>query len=37
MIQYADGDKMDMKGIAMQVGIKLTSVEAYAAAVKAYF
>ena len=34
MIQYADGDNMDMKGIQKQVGFKLTSVEAYATAVK---
>lgn len=35
MIQYADGDNMDMSGIIKQVGVHLTSVESYAAAVKA--
>ena len=35
MIQYADGDDMDMSGIMKQVGVNLTSVESYAAAVKA--
>ena len=34
MIQYADGDNMDMSGIMKQVGVNLTSVESYAAAVK---
>jgi uncharacterized protein YbjT (DUF2867 family) len=35
MIQYADGDNMDMKDIQKQVGFKLTSVQKYATAVKA--
>jgi uncharacterized protein YbjT (DUF2867 family) len=34
MIQYADGGAMDMDGIAAQVGMELTSVAAYANAVK---
>ena len=34
MIQYADGDNMNMSGIMKQVGVNLTSVESYAAAVK---
>ena len=34
MIQYADGDNIKMNGIMKQVGIELTSVEAYAQAVK---
>ena len=34
MIQYADGDNMDMSGIMKQVGVHLTSVESYAEAVK---
>jgi uncharacterized protein YbjT (DUF2867 family) len=34
MIQYAEGDAMDMRKIVQQVGFDLTSVEAYAQSVK---
>ncbi|GAB2561869.1 SDR family oxidoreductase [Spirosoma areae] len=35
MIQYADGDTIDMTDILEQTGLRLTAVEEYAAAVKA--
>ena len=35
MLQYADGDTVDMTAILQQTGLQLTSVEDYAAAVNA--